>query len=588
MRGLTLQDIPSDAIFSVLKMGNPAVNLNLRPEADEVGQIVSIGVSFTIHGMSLQPGDILCAFGQHNVAREHPSWYSYYKPHNITTLFSDDDGPLRIHVSAEGKHEYLVGRQTKGDVVAAWKVPIAERSGTHIEGTGSVCELLRDQGGMMGVGKYFIPRFSLGNKVIITIEWDLRDCPQGTRAVTSFGESPQRIETTGNPDSLLECVFMAGPVRSNTGSPPSPGPPSTVPCGTYWFGGLPPSLDAVTGYASNIFPRMAEHFDDPSGSYRSFLRLTPRGLRGAAFGPSSIIEYDPSTGGEDDWDLVRLLNRAMVSAWARLDSEDDGSANAWFADGLSLLYTVFLPFRFGQRGPDYFRATVNAFLSAYYTNPLVAGPPAVTGLPRSAAGSRSLSWYASSARQYRAFVYMLKMDAFTRRAAVARGSDVLRPMDELVRELLGRRRGGERVQREHWLEGVAHWLGQDEAERCFRGMLGEGGKANELDDMLSSFGAKFGPQPVEQESLEFGFGRESLDLGSVVGVEKDSRAWEAGLRDGDKILWYSRPDACEIHFEKRFSLRVERQGEELELEYWPRSREKVRCWQVLEGKYEAK
>lgn len=397
------------------------------------------------------------------------------------------------------------------------------------EGPRSVYELLRDRGGIIGVGKYFIPHFSHGNKILITIEWDLRNCPQGTRAITSFGESPQRIETTGNPDSPLECVFMAGPVRSNIGRPPSPGRQITVPCGTYWFGDLPPSLDAVMGYAADIFPRMAELFDDPSGSYRAFLRRTPRGLRGSSFQSSSIIECDPSAGGEADWDLVRLLNRAMVSSWARLDPEDDGSANAWFTHGLSLLYTVFLPFRFGQRGPDYFRATVNAFLS-----------------------------------------------------------DVLRPMDELVRELLGRRRGGERIQRKDWLEGVAHRLGRDEAERCFREMLSEGGRVNELDDMLSSFGAKFGPQPVEQESLEFGFGRESLDSGSVVGVEEDSRAWEADLRDGDKILWYSRPDACDIHFEKKFSLRVERRGEELDLEYWPRSREKVRCRQVLEGKYEPK
>lgn len=447
----------------------------------------------------------------------------------------------------------------------------------------SVCELLHDQSGMLGVGKYFIPRFSLGAKALIGTEWDLCHCPEGTRAVTSFGEGPQRIQSMGDSDSLLECVFMAGPIRSNTNDPPSPTSQTEGFCGTYWFGDLPPNLDAVTGYATNIFPRMAEHFNDPSGSYRAFLRRTPIGFQGTAFqSSSSIIEYDASVKDEDDWDLVRLLNHTMVSAWARLDLEDDGAANAWFTDGLALLYSVFLPFRFGQRGPDYFRATVNAFLSAYYTNPLVAGRPLT--------GSRQFdthgpSWYASSARAYRAFVYMLKMDAFTRRAAVARGADVLRPMDELVRELLGRRRSGETVRKEQWLKGVAHWLGEDEAERCFREMLNEGGRVNELEDMVSSFGDKFGPQPVEQEGLDFGFDRESLNTGNVVGVEDNSRAWEAGLRNGDRILWHSRPEACEIHFEKKLRLSVERHGDKFDIEYWPRSREKVRCWQVLEGKY---
>jgi predicted metalloprotease with PDZ domain len=519
------------------------------------------------------------------VTREHPTWYPYYIPHNITTLFSDDNGSLNIHASGPGTDKYLIERDTKGDVVAAWKVPVFERNGIGRTSPGSVCELLRDQCGMIGVGKYFIPQFRLGDKVPITTEWDLSNCPQGTRAVTSFGEGRQRIQFTGDPDSLLDCVFMAGPIRSHTDGSKSLTSQDEGACGTYWFGDLPPNLDAIIGYAANIFPRMSEHFNDPSGSYRTFLRRAPKGFQGTAFRSSSIIEYDASVKDEDDWDLVRLLNRTMVSTWARLDPEDDGAANAWFTDGLALLYTVFLPFRFGQRGPDYFRATVNAFLSAYYTNPLVAGGPNSASRPLDTHG---LGWYASSAKAYRAFVYMLKMDAFTRRATVAGGSDVLRPMDELVRELLGRRRAGEKVQKRHWLEGVARWLGKDEAERCFREMLDEGGRVNELDDMLSSFGAKFGPQPVEQEVLDFGFDRESLDMGNVVGVEENSRAWEAGLRNGDKVSRHSRPEACEIDVEKNLRLSVERHGDKFDFDYWPRSREKVRCWQVLEGKYEPK
>lgn len=560
-------------------MANTSIHLHLRPEADEIGRLVRLGMTITIHGLTFQPGNSLCTFGRQGVTKEHP----YYVPDNITTCFSDENGPLSIHASDECADKYIVERQSQGDVVARWKVPVFERSYVSEMSPSSVCELLRDQSSMLGVGKYFIPRFTLGDKVFLATEWDLSDCLEGSRAVTSFGEGPQRIQVTGDFDSLLDCVFMAGSIRSNTSDPTSTTSETEGSCGTYWFGDLPPNLDAVTGYATNIFPRMAEHFNDPSGSYRAFLRRTPKGFQGTAFqSSSSIIEYDASIKDEDDWDLVRLLNHTMVSAWARLDPEDDGTANSWFIDGLALLYTVFLPFRFGQRGPDYFRATVNSFLSAYYTNPLVASRLSTGSRPSATDGP---SWYASSARAYRAFVYMLKMDAFTRRAAVARGSDVLRPMDELMRELLGRRRDGETVRREHWLKGVAHWLGEDEAERCFREMLDEGGRVNELEDMLSSFGDKFGPQPVEQEGLDFGFGRESLDTGNVVGVEENSRAWEGGLRNGDKLLWYSRPEACEIHFEKKLRLSVERHGDKFDIEYWPRSREKVRCWQVLEGKY---
>lgn len=152
---------------------------------------------------------------------------------------------------------------------------------------------------------------------------------------------------------------------------------------------------------------MAGHFNDAPGSYRAFSRRTPKGFHGTAFQSSRIIEYDPSVKDDQDWDLVRLLNRTIVSAWARLDPEEDcgggGFANAWFTDGLSLLYTVFLPSRFGQRGPDYFRATVNV-LHQPARRSRAAG-----GGPLRPVGSHGPSWYASSARAYRAFVYMLSL-----------------------------------------------------------------------------------------------------------------------------------------------------------------------------------
>lgn len=219
---------------------------------------------------------------------------------------------------------------------------------------------------------------------------------------------------------------------------------------------------------------------------------------------------------------------------------------------------------------------MNAFLSAYYTNPLVSA-----ALSQLDALGQSHDWYRSSAKTLRAFVYMLKMDTYTRRAAVSRGVDVMRPLDDLVGELCARRMEGQRVQKRDWMEGIAHWIGREDAERHFREMLEEG-RVNELDDVVTSFGGTYGPQPVEQETLDFGFERRSLDEGCVKGVVGGSRAQEAGLKDGDVIVWHSKPWLCELHFEGKFSLAVEREGEQLTVEYWPRSKEKVRCWQVLE------
>lgn len=176
---------------------------------------------------------------------------------------------------------------------------------------------------------------------------------------------------------------------------------------------------------------------------------------------------------------------------------------------------------------------------------------------------------------------MLKMDTYTRRAAIFRDVNVLRPIDEVVRDLCKRRRSGEKVQKNDWLGLIASWISRGDAEKHFREMI-EDRRVNELDDIVSSFGSTYRPQPVDQELLDFGFGRESLTTGVVTNVVPSSRAYEAGLRKGDRIMWHSRPEICELHRKEMFKLSLLRKGKPSEIEYLPRVRGTVRCWQVLE------
>lgn len=176
---------------------------------------------------------------------------------------------------------------------------------------------------------------------------------------------------------------------------------------------------------------------------------------------------------------------------------------------------------------------------------------------------------------------MLKMDTYTRRAAVARDADILRPIDEVVGEICSRRRLGEKMQKNDWIGLIASWISRGDAEKHFREMM-EDGRLIELDDMVFSFGSTYGPQLVDQEPLEFGFGRESLTTGVVTSVMASSRAYEAGLRKGDRIMWHSRLEICELHRKETFKLLLWRKGKPSEIEYLPRAKGTVRCWQVME------
>lgn len=245
-----------------------------------------------------------------------------------------------------------------------------------------------------------------------------------------------------------------------------------------------------------------------------------------------------------------------------------------------MLYSVFLPFRFGQRGPDYFRATVNAFLSAYFTNPYVSEPMASSS---ELGGSRL---YGMSMQYLRGFVFALKMDSYTRRASRSSNAGVLRPIDDIIADISVRRRNGERVTASDFLAAVSNWLGEETTRKDFEAMLS--GKIIDLEDMRSSFGDKHGPLPFEQEILDFGFGSaESYKrfLGEdfvVTDVVAGSRADQAGLRNGDKIIDVSGMAACLTDFERRLKFQVDRDGEKVKIEYWPRSWSKAISWQVVE------
>lgn len=310
---------------------SPTLHLLLTPKTTTGGDITGLRFSITINGLVFKEGDFLCTYGRHDEA--HSSRIQLFLK-GISAALTDSHGPVPFLLSGQEEKQVRLARETLGDVTFTSDARVLDEE----DGCGEDPAALRcDQGGLVGAGRGFLPRFGLG-KYQVVLAWNLNRCPQGTRAVSSLGEGPDAIQVSGDDETILDCVFMVGPVQSFP--PDEPGTTGSDADksgfgGTYWLGDLPQNLDAVKDDATNILPRMTEHFNDGGSSYRAFLRKLPRGLRGTAFRASSIIDYDEDTRAEDDWDLIRVLNRTMVSNWARLDSEDDGTENTWFNDGES-------------------------------------------------------------------------------------------------------------------------------------------------------------------------------------------------------------------------------------------------------------
>jgi len=559
--------------------------LILKPNFDPSGAAVNISATLTLPSPALRASDALFAIGR--IAGQDDISV------NLASL--DDAGDLVLHVdqAGDGKQHFCVSRDTAGDVTLRFNINPVTSFGEQVADVQP--GLRRDQGGLVGVGSSFLPQpFATRPRYGNIVEWDLSGAPSGTRAIWSFGEGPEPILKDGPASVLLNSIYMVGPVKSYPERPTAGlDTGSLSSCGTYWLGELPPNLAAVKDFTSKIFPRMAAHFRDEGGSYRLVLRKVPSGFAGLTCMSSSIVDYDNDTKDELDWDLVRLLNHHMVRSWVNLDSEADGYSNDWFSRGSkqslapqfitvitkkhagwAQIYSVFLPFRFGQRSPDYFKATINAFCTAYYTNPL-------KGTSLRDTNKISLDWYARTIPDMRGCIYMLKMDFLTRRAARARGEDVMRPIDDIVAEISVRRRLGESVQTKDWLQYLGHWFDEEAAKTHFENFMDGVGETLELGDLTSSFGASHAPVAVEQDVLDLGMDARSFVTKVVSGVVPGSRAELAGVENGDRILWHSRLGACVTNLEKKVRLTVERDGKKIELEYWPRGWTKAPSWQVM-------
>ncbi|KAL2884264.1 hypothetical protein SGCOL_000204 [Colletotrichum sp. CLE4] len=586
-----------------------SITLTLTPAVDS-DNISGLDVTLVLQSPDKAAGEPVFLYNRRDNGTGAPS--HEYHLSSIKAYDSQGHFPINIvdNPSDANLREWHGLRNTEGDLSLHLHVqPIQVTAKDHRRSIVPLgldfgrAELLEDQGGLMGAGKWFIPRPAADPEILyrITVQWDTSSSPQGTRAVWSHGEGPEPVTKEGTVDMLLDSVYMVGPVQSFPARVDAmTGDASPNAGSTFWFGKLPTNLEKLSEYSSKIFPNISAFFRDPRGSYRAFIRKVLNGFGGTGFQASSLIEYDSQAEGVSDFDLVRLFNHLMVRSWARLGPQDNGSEAEWFSKGLALnfplapiqdhltnscvglsqMYTIFFPYRFGQRGPDYFRATLNGFLSAYYTS------PRLTARLSQVQVSAQVDSYTASIPYNRGWIYMLKMDCYTRRASVQTEAGVLRPLDGVVGDLTEKRRSGLKMQTVDWLNRVAHWLDMIDvaAAPYFQDTI-MNGNPMWLDDMTEAFGAKEGTSrvvEVDQEMLCFGFDvMKSLERGVVSAIEPGSRAKLSGLRDGDRILRLDGFEFSMLGPDREVKVLVERDGETRSFEYSPRRFDKVPCWQVL-------
>ena len=271
------------------------------------------------------------------------------------------------------------------------------------------------------------------------VHWIRPDPPGDWAAVSSLGEGDGAagdLSGTGL-ERLGDTYVMCGDLehhRHRDGR-----------LSTWWL--TSPGIDvaAFSGRLGTTYHVMAEAFDAPAHPYRVFLRTHPhRGAAASAHPASFVMSLNPAHP-LDEASIFETIAHELVHEWLHLD----GSAEevTWFVEGAADYYSLVLPLREGMLDDDAFLRAVNLEARECYAN-------VRRGLTMAEAQPLFFSDFLAHRLPYaRGMFYLADLDARVRRATAG-----ARSVDDIVRDVVRRRRAGERVGLEEWCDLVEEVL----------------------------------------------------------------------------------------------------------------------------------
>ncbi|ATY65150.1 pdz dhr glgf [Cordyceps militaris] len=541
----------------------PVLSLRIRPNFTPEGDVSHLSVTYTI------PKSALAGSNPH---LSYTTWFGNFAAHRYSEsdIFATDTVgrlPFIFVDETSTLQQWRLGRDPVSDLTM--KMDVFPRKVDINTAPGPRVDLRLDQGGLVGTGGWFLPQVVQGSFYTHAVSWDLSVAPPRTRTVWTYGEGPFRVEQVGTVDTFARSVFMVGPIQS---SPPAPQLHSSAStCATYWFGNLPPVLQRLRGFNTNLYTPMADFFQDLDGSYRVFIRTSPRGWGGSSFLGSYILEYSDSISEAADEEVIGLLAHEMVHSFTALSNEDNGEENAWFVEGIADYYATFLPYRFGLVPPSYVTTRVNASLYRYYANPEIHIPM------DDALKYFFTSWYSEWIPYDRGFVYLLLVDDQLRRLPGEPDSNSSGLFDRIILDLSSRWRRGEKVQQKDWLASIGYYLhGRVDCAAQLEAVFAGRPSINLAGRRVGS--TRNVLRETRQPVIQFGYSRLSVSRRIVEGLVPGSHAERAGLRNGDVIIRTgSTTEAAQDPLAKYFVV-VSRDREDLFIEYSPREDREVPCW----------
>ncbi len=449
----------------------------------------------------------------------------------VTSLSEDEDGdPLRV---------WRVGRPTSGPVSLSY---LAEPVSAEPRAATPPLELRAEGAGLSGALKCFLVLPPGPEDLTFDVHWIRPDPPGDWAAVSSLGEGDGAagdLSGTGL-ERLGDTYVMCGDLehhRHRDGR-----------LSTWWL--TSPGIDvaAFSGRLGTTYDVMAEAFDAPAHPYRVFLRTHPhRGAAASAHPASFVMSLNPAHP-LDEASIFETIAHELVHEWLHLD----GSAEevTWFVEGAADYYSLVLPLREGMLDDDAFLRAVNLEARECYAN-------VRRGLTMAEAQPLFFSDFLAHRLPYaRGMFYLADLDARVRSATAG-----ARSVDDIVRDVVRRRRAGERVGLGEWCDLVEELL--QAAERPILDALVFTGVGRPGEDC---FGPRFDQQTIEVPVLDLGIDPSTLVTRRVTGVRPGGVADRAGLREGEQVDLPRYPDIVRLDVGDVLTVGVTRDGEPMRID----------------------
>jgi hypothetical protein len=530
----------------------PHLTIAFSPESPRDDHAIpAVDVSLTIDPIHVAPGDpvLSLALVVNNVRSSALDLeiLTATDAHGPVSLLARDD------TSGKRERRWIADRPIDGALSVHYRAPIG--NAPNALGAAPPLELRTEDGGFSAAGETFLALPDGSLSYLTQIKWDLSAMPAGASGLSSFGVGDIAIAQPLNPEQLGQAFFMGGTVGREPATPSGDGFFSA------WQGSPPFDARELLTWTQRLYGYYLHFFQARVQPYGVFLRRNPINPGG---GVESARSFMGTFGADTDpKDLKSTLAHEMIHTFiSPLDGAD--GEDQWFSEGIAVFYERQMPLRAKAIGEADFLHNLNFTAARYYTDALNATPDAEIW---------KHFWEDTRIRTLpydRGSLYFAVVDSEVRRASAGR-----RSLDDLIFNVLDRRRRGETVSRQTWVDLLVREAGpraKAEFEHMLAGAL--------VLPESGAYGPCFRRTTRALRRYELGFDPKVLIEPSrtIRGLMAGSAAQKAGLRDGDRILKPVPQDGIQGNQTEELTLSIGRDDQVFTISYLPRG-ETVQAYQ---------